>query len=175
MLKNWIGQLIIILAVSTVAALGINAARGGGVALIGDWPSRTSGGEGPVTPPSAQEGDPPFITLEDAVTKYQSSDVVFVDSRSPEDYALGHVTRAINIPFEYLDQSWGAVIDSLSPQRAYVVYCSGGECETSLYLGRHLQELGFEHIFVFYGGWSEWVDSRLPVTRPDAPEEGGGQ
>lgn len=170
---HWIMQIIIMLVISTVAALALNSVRGGGVALVGNWPSEISDDDGPVEPPSAEPGDPPFITLEDAVTMFQSSDIIFVDSRSPEDYEYGHIKRAINIPFEYLDEYWEAVIDTLDPQRTYVVYCSGSECETSLHLGRYLSDMGFEHLLVFFGGWREWEAGGLPVEQSESTGEGG--
>jgi len=172
-MRHWILQALIILVFSTIVALAVNSARSGGVAIIGNWPSPTDGGEGAVRPPSAEEGDPPFIDLEDAVAKFQSPDIVFIDSRSPADYELGHIKNAINIPFDYIDEAWETVIDSLDRSRGYVVYCSGGECETSLFLGRYLSDLGFPNISVFYGGWSEWEENGLPVEWSEEVGEGG--
>ncbi|MCP4567656.1 MAG: rhodanese-like domain-containing protein [FCB group bacterium] len=171
MLKNWIVQLVIILMVSTLIALAVNAGRDQGIALIGNWPSRTATGEGPITPPSAEEGDPPFITLDDAVAKFQSPDIIFIDARDPEDYQYGRIQRAINIPFDYLDDYWEEVLDSLDRGKTYVIYCSGTECESSLYLGRYMAEdLGFTDLLVFFGGWQEWVDNDLPTVSDE--EEG---
>ncbi len=171
-MKNWFVQLLVILIISTIAALAINSARGGGVAIIGDWPSGTRSGEGPVVPPSAEEGDPPFVTLEDAVAKYQSPDIIFIDSRDPEDFENGHIKRALNIPFEYLDEEWEVYIESLDHDLGYVVYCSGDECETSLHLGRYLYDFGFPHIYIFYGGWREWEDNGLPITTAESSGKG---
>ena len=80
MLKNWIVQVVIILLISAIAGLAINGARDGGVAMIGNWPSRTASGEGPVVPPSAEEGDPPFISLDDAVAIFQKSGIGIVQN-----------------------------------------------------------------------------------------------
>jgi rhodanese-related sulfurtransferase len=174
-MRNWLVQIIVILILSTGIALAINAARGGGVSVIGDWPSGTRDDAGPIIPPSAEPGDPQFITLEDAVAKYQSPDIIFIDSRDPEDYEYGHIKRAINIPFDYIDDAWDAYIDSLDHSRGYVVYCSGGECETSLYLGRYLFGRGFKNLTVFYGGWQEWVDNNLPIVKGNGNETEEGQ
>ena len=170
-MKNWFLQIIVILVFSAVAALVLNAARPGGIAIKGSWPSRTASGEEPIKPPSAQEGDPPFVTLDDAVAKYQSPDIIFIDSRDPEDYKYGHIVKAINIPFDYLDETWEAVIDTLNRDRGYVIYCSGDECESSLFLGRYLYDLGFQYVFVFYGGWQEWRDNNLPVIGENVERE----
>lgn len=163
-MRSWIVQSLIIILLAGVIALATNGIRSQGIALVGNWPARTASGEGPITPPSAQPGDPPFITLDDAAAKYQIPGVIFIDARLPEDYAAGHIERAVNIPFDALDESWFAVIDSLNKTAPYVIYCSGGECESSLFLGRIMQERGFSEITVFFGGWQEWVDNQLPVT-----------
>jgi len=174
-MKNWIVQIIVILVISAAIGLAINSARGGGVAIIGNWPSRTAENDGPVVPPSAEPGDPPFVTLEDAVAMYQSQDMVFVDSRSPEDFQYGHIKGAINIPFDELDDTWEAFIDGLNPDDGYVVYCSGGECETSLFMGRYLNQRGFSNVFVFYGGWQEWEDNGLPIIGEEVETAGENQ
>jgi 3-mercaptopyruvate sulfurtransferase SseA len=63
-----------------------------------------------------------------------------------------------------LDDRWDSVIDSLDRKKGYVIYCSGDECELSLFLGRYMNTLGFNNIFIFYGGWREWVENDLPVV-----------
>jgi rhodanese-related sulfurtransferase len=167
MMKNWLMQIVVLLAVSLMAAVVINGVRGDGISVVGNWPSRTAGDSLPITPPSAIEGDPPFATLDDAVAKYQTPGVIFIDARSPEDFAAGHVVRSINIPYDYLDDNWMRMIDSLNVTKEYVIYCSGGECEASLFLGRILKDKGFKELAVFYGGWQEWLDNHLPVTEPE--------
>jgi rhodanese-related sulfurtransferase len=171
MARHWVVQAVIIIVFSAAVALGINAVRNDGIALLGNWPSRTSSGEGPVTPPSAQPGDLPFIKLDDAAAKFQSPEIGFIDARLPEDYADGHIVRAVNIPFDNLDDSWNKVIDSLDHNREYVVYCSGEECEASLFLGRLLSQRGFAHIAIFFGGWTEWQDNGLPISRGEGKDK----
>jgi rhodanese-related sulfurtransferase len=172
-MRHWLVQVIIILLLSTVLAVAINAVRGGGIALIGKWPSGHGSGE-VIVPPNPEPGDPPYIGLEDALMKYQSPDIIFIDSRSPEDFAYGHIAKAINVPFDYLDEQWDAMIDSLDKDRGYVIYCSGDECETSLHLGRYFRDRGFPLVFVFFGGWREWeAAGGLPIERATGTPEGG--
>jgi len=170
-MKNWIIQIIVILVISAIIGISINEIRSEGIALIGNWPSRTAEGDEPVIPPSAQLGDPPFITLDDAVTMYQSSRVTFIDARDPVDYEYGHIGRAINIPFDYLDEEWDKVIAELDRTDQYVIYCGGTECESSLQMGRYFYELGFENVFVFYGGWHEWTINNMPFVGQVDEEE----
>jgi len=175
MAKNWVVQAFIIIVLSAVVALAVNAVRGDSIALVGNWPSKPAAGSGPVTPPSAQPGDPPFIKLDDAAAKFQSPEIGFIDARPPEDFALAHIVRAVNIPFDNLDDSWNKVIDSLDHNREYVVYCNGAECEASLFLGRLLSQKGFKNLSIFFGGWEEWQDNNLPTTKGDSTGEAKGK
>ncbi len=173
-MRHWITQIIVLLILSTMAGVAVNALRPDGISFIGRWPSRTGDGSGPVVPPSAQPGDAPFVTLNEAVVKYQSPGIIFIDARSPEDFAAGHIVRSINIPYDFLDDSWEQVINGLDRAAEYVIYCSGGECESSLLLSRHLSGRGFNRLSVFFGGWQEWIDNRLPVTTPEGVSEVAG-
>lgn len=169
-MKNWIIQISLILLLSAVLAVGLNSIRSDGISLIGNWPSRTAEAGEMIIPPSAEEGDPSFISLDEAVAFYQSSEIIFIDARDPEDYEYAHIKRSVNIPFDYLDDHWEQVIAGMDKRAQYVIYCSGSECESSLFLGRYLRAEGFANIYVFYGGWGEWEVNNLPI---DAKAEEG--
>lgn len=177
-MKNWISQILLILAFSTVLAVGINGLRGeSGIALIGEWKNQKVIKGEAVVPPSAEEGDPPFISISEAWDFFNYQEIIFIDARDPEDYEYAHVQRAINIPFDYIDEEWEAVIDALDRSAEYVIYCSGNECESSLFLGRLMGvEYGFDNLHVFYGGWEEWETNELPiVTADDQAGDTGGE
>jgi len=93
------------------------------------------------------------------------SKVIFLDAREPEDYSAGHIRGAINLPYESLDAYWPKVAESLPKESEIITYCSGDECESSLFLGRELLDKGFEHVLVFYGGWREWEKASLPIEK----------
>ena len=46
-----------------------------------------------------------------------------------------------------------------------VVYCEGGDCQSSLALAKRLHDEGFKDIRVMTGGWEEW-------SRPACPRKG---
>ena len=159
-------QAAILFLVSIVIGIIFNAVSGNGIPLIGNWP--TSGGSEAAVPPSAEEGDPPFISLDEAAALFQTPGVLFIDARDPEDYELNRVRGAISIPYEYLpeenyDQYWDDLGNEISYESKIVVYCSGSECELSLYLGRDMTQYGYQDVNIFYGGWNDWVNAGLPV------------
>ena len=156
-------QALVLVVIAVAVAFITNSARDENLALVGNWPS-ISGSDSIIVPPSAEEGDPPFISLDEAAAKFQTPEVIFIDARYPEDYAEGHIRGAINLPYEELDQYWDKVAPTIPKDRPVVVYCSGEECELSLMLAREMVVKGWKDIYVFFGGWREWQKSKLPTA-----------
>ena len=160
---NRIKQAVIIVLFGAILAFIVNLASGQRIPFIGDWPS-ISGSDSVAVPPSASEGDPPFISLDEAAARYQMPGTLFIDAREPEDYDLDHIRNAINIPYDYIedyrDQLMGIPI-----KQEVVIYCSGTECELSLLLGREMQAMGYQKLYIFYGGWREWEKAGLPMSK----------
>lgn len=155
------------LAAAAILGLGSNALNPDGIPLVGYYPEIEYGPDSVIVPPSAEEGDPPFITLKEAYGKYHDPGTVFLDSREPEEYEIGHIKGALNLPFDWVDEYWPDVEPLLSTDAQIVIYCSGAECELSLFEGRYLRELGYQNIFIFFGGWSEWESRSFPTEIPE--------
>lgn len=161
-MKIRIKQALIITILAIIIALGVNTVSNNRIPFFGSWPSIT-GSDSVVVPPSAEEGDPLFISLDEAASKFQLKRVLFIDAREPEDYNLGRIRGSINLPYDYLEDYWDDVAPSLSKEKGFVIYCSGSECESSLFLGRDMAYEGFKNIYIFYGGWREWKRAGLPI------------
>ena len=48
-----------------------------------------------------------------------------------------------------------------------VTYCGGADCELSLYLARQLVNEGYEHISIFFGGYTAWEEAKLPLEKDE--------
>jgi rhodanese-related sulfurtransferase len=155
-------QAVLIIIIAAVLALIVNTFSNNRIPLKGSWPS-ISGSDSVVIPPSAQEGDPPFISLDEAAAKYQSRKVVFIDARDTADYSLGHIKGALNIPYDYYEAFWDRAMADLAKDMTFVIYCSGTECELSLFLGRDMVARGYRNVLIFFGGWREWEKAGLPI------------
>jgi len=162
-MKKLIVVMGFLLLVALAVGLAANAVNPDGVPLIGNYPKIQYGEDSVIIPPSADEGDPPFITLREAYGIYHDPGTVFLDAREPEDYQAGHIAGAINLPFDWFDDYWGDVEPQLELDAIIIVYCSGAECESSLYEGRYLQEIGYRNIRIFFGGWAEWAGHNFPI------------
>ena len=73
---------------------------------------------------------------------------IFIDARDEEDYKLGHIQNAINIPFDYYED-FEYQLDDVDLEKILIIYCSGGECSLSIDLADYLiQERGFFNVLI---------------------------
>jgi rhodanese-related sulfurtransferase len=154
---------LIVILIGSAIGLTYNAVSPTGIALIGNWsPQITS--DSLVVPYGYEEGvDPPAISLDYAMMKFQSRKTIFLDARYPDDFKAGRIKGAINLPYEESEEYAPQVLPQLPKEEEIVAYCDGTECESSLLLARELREMGYRNIKVFFGGWQEWLKAGLPV------------
>ncbi|OGD14306.1 MAG: hypothetical protein A2V76_10415 [Candidatus Aminicenantes bacterium RBG_16_63_14] len=111
-----------------------------------------------------------LITLQEAEDLWAAGETVFFDARGAGPYGEGHVPRARNLPEAESRQMLPADVLKLLRERALVVYCEGGDCQSSLLLAKRLHDEGFKDIRVMTGGWEEWKKAGLPEDRGDDQE-----
>ena len=105
---------------------------------------------------------PMVVNLEFSKYHFDSGSAIFIDARDPEEYDLGHIQGAINIPFDYYEE-YEDLINELDEEKIYITYCSGGECSLSMDLADYLyHEKLFDTVLIFEGGWPEWRDTGYP-------------
>lgn len=139
-----------------------NSLSSQGITLKGSWNKKVNQ-DSLIVPYSYQEDDPPAISLDDAMMKFQSDETIFLDTRYPEDYKSGHIKGAINFPCEEFEEYSSQVLPKLSFDKEIITYCDGDECETSLLLALELRDMGYKNVKIFFGGWSEWQKAGLPI------------
>ena len=94
------------------------------------------------------------------------TDVLWVDARSPETFAKGHIPDAKNLT----PAAWESLVESIvevwKPGMRVVVYCDGHGCEASHEVAARLKaELGLENVHVLTGGWDAWRAQHPEVSR----------
>jgi rhodanese-related sulfurtransferase len=105
--------------------------------------------------------EPKAIKLEQAFTLYNKG-VLFIDARDEGDFLAGHISNSINIPFDDFDNH-KQKLEEISKEKPLVIYCAGTDCDLSVLLGNLLFEKGYKQVYVFFGGWVEWLDANYPV------------
>lgn len=112
------------------------------------------------------------IGCEDARAKQLIGEkgLVFLDVRSPAEFADGHIGKALNVPEGRLGSA------QLPAEGRIVVYCSEDPCALTDNAHRSLVELGYTNAVILAGGLGRWKELGYPlvkgVPRAAAPRPG---
>jgi rhodanese-related sulfurtransferase len=102
------------------------------------------------------------------IFKYGADLTLWIDARSPELYAEGHVEGAELLNFydqEATIEQIRALVAERQPE-ALVIYCKGKDCTDSHHLAEDLQaKEGFSNIFVYKDGFDDWYKAGYPNLR----------
>jgi rhodanese-related sulfurtransferase len=112
--------------------------------------------------PAARE-----INSETAKAVFDEKKAVFIDARTAEEFAKGHIPDAINVYANDFQTHIPALLQLQAKRGAdapVVAYCGGGLCELSHELADQLVLLGFRRVFVYTGGTQEWTSLGHPFT-----------
>jgi len=92
---------------------------------------------------------------------------LILDARPEIFYRLGHVPSALSLPRDDFEKQYQALQSTLQSHRdkPLVVYCSGSDCHDSQMVADALQKLGYVHVRLFRGGWSDWENANLPEEK----------
>ena len=102
------------------------------------------------------------INLISAFTLFESKKAVFIDARDQWDFAEGHIPGAINIP-EFSFEPDNEQVQKMDRAAMYVIYCDGDDCDVSKRLAQELSKLSFTNLYVYVGGFREWLENEKPV------------
>lgn len=81
-----------------------------------------------------------------------------IDARNHEQFSAHKIGNAVNIfPYnENFDEVANKIL-SLAPEKTYIIYCEGGECDSSHKLADMMIDFGFTNLYIYTGGWEEWT------------------
>ncbi len=86
---------------------------------------------------------------------------IWVDARSDEEFAHGHVPGAILLNEDHWNELLPQFLQKWSPEKKVVVYCSSQSCNASREVARRLRvEAQLKNVFVLEGGWEEWLKKK---------------
>jgi rhodanese-related sulfurtransferase len=97
------------------------------------------------------------------VRELQNSSTLFIDARSREAFAEGHLPGARSLPRGEEIAGVGVLQAEVPLDTPLIVYCSGYDCTDSFELAERLIAAGYRQVRVFEGGFPEWRDAGLPV------------
>lgn len=98
------------------------------------------------------------VSREDLIPRLKEGVVTVLDVRAEEEFALGHLPGALNIPLAELERRLG----QLPADREVIAYCRGPYCVLSFEAVAALRERGYLARRL-EDGYPEWKAAGLPV------------
>ena len=149
-------QSVSIVAISVLIGLAFNFFRQTRLPLFADWSAK-----GQLN--SAHRGDNLTIAFEEAEALYCDQQAVFIDARPRQQFEMGHIAGARNLPWEDFDRIFTRVMSEVPREATIITYCEGESCSLSLELASALLERGYRHVRVLVDGWKLWQRYNLPI------------
>ena len=105
------------------------------------------------------------VSLEEAYTlivdNLGNQGFVIIDVRTPEEYAGGHIEKAVNLDFS--SETFADELNELDKDSIYLIYSQtdrlGGKALTAM------AELGFREVYNLRGGLDGWEEVKLPTVK----------
>jgi rhodanese-related sulfurtransferase/predicted transcriptional regulator len=98
------------------------------------------------------------VSREDLVSRLHDGVVTVLDVRPEDEFAVGHLPGALNIPLAELERRLG----ELPADREVIAYCRGPYCVLSFEAVATLRERGYL-VHRLEDGYPEWKAAGLPV------------
>lgn len=100
---------------------------------------------------AAAEGE-----IELAAALYQKPPPLWIDTRSPAEFAKKHIPGALPLNEEQWSALLPSVLEKWEPGQTSVVYCGSVGCRASREVAARLKEINLGPVFVLRGGWESW-------------------
>ena len=112
----------------------------------------------------------PRLSLIGAKSRFDQKNALFLDARSPEEYAEGHIPGALEFYANDFEKFAPQILPQLKDKhQELIAYCHGSSCDLSLQLANALMQQGYTNVKVFFGGWPEWKKANYPINTGDQP------
>jgi rhodanese-related sulfurtransferase len=154
-------RVILILGISAAAAASVNAMREKPIAWLPD----------PKDDPRQNRAIE--VTFEDVRQHQADLTAVFIDARGADEYAAGHLDGAYNLPSDAINEHMEPIWRNVPMEQLVIIYCTGGQCESSHNVFDYLKSNGFTNLRIFVEGWEAIEPSDLLISSGSAPYGGG--
>lgn len=101
-----------------------------------------------------------LISRDDAYKLYQQNKAIFIDVRSGEQFALGHIKGAVNIPGSQIISRFKEIM----PGKVIITYCACSAEQSSARAVQQLASHGVKNTYALKGGWADWKTASLPIA-----------
>ncbi len=105
------------------------------------------------------------LSRTELLRRIRDQQVTVLDVRSPQEFASGHLPRAINVPLPDLKRR----LKELPSSQEIVAYCRGPYCLFSYEAVAELRKHGYQALRL-EDGYPEWKAAGLPIEASDTDE-----
>ncbi|HET6880590.1 MAG TPA: rhodanese-like domain-containing protein [Pirellulales bacterium] len=99
-------------------------------------------------------------TLDDVRKAAAGADMLLVDARREQDYRLGTISRAVNVPVTASLWEIDRYLKAIGRDTPIVVFCQSANCDYDETVGAELTTLGFTDVTVCNEGYAELTKSQ---------------
>lgn len=147
-MKSTVKRIGTILLISGVVAFLTNSIHPRRIPWVQDWSSHVEA--------KARKVGIKVIPLSVALQKFQTPDVAFIDARPTGDFEDSHISGAVSLPFQSLEELFPRIGNLIDSGKELVVYCKNRECDDALLLAAELQAMGAESLTLYIDGFEVW-------------------
>ena len=90
--------------------------------------------------------------------------LIIIDARRQEEFEKGHIEGAVNLLDTDMTQARLAKLVA-GTDAPVLFYCNGERCLRSTNAAKLALGWGYRKVYWFRGGWNEWSDKNLPITK----------
>ncbi len=152
---RFVKESVIISVFALIAAMTANIVSPARIDWVGSWEQETGG--------KAEETE--IIGMDEALRLFRNESAVFVDARSIEWYEEGRIPGAVSFPARESEEKFFHIMDSISPEKTIITYCTGPGCSDSHTVADIFRMFGYEKVKIFEDGYPAWEESGKPVER----------
>ncbi|RJR32207.1 MAG: rhodanese-like domain-containing protein [Desulfobacteraceae bacterium] len=142
-------QTLALLLISAGMALFFNEIRENRLPLLMPFPPeyRCSSPAGTASP----------IQISSALALLGRGGTIFVDARSREEFAMGHIENAVHMPYLFVEAVPEASVAFLQKHEKIIVYCNTRDAVVSSLMAGEISHAGVKNVAYLEGGFLEWV------------------
>jgi rhodanese-related sulfurtransferase len=87
---------------------------------------------------------------------------VLLDARGTEEFKIGHINGARNIPALNVEQYFEKLV-TIPRDTLVIIYCNNPECHLGQMLADFLKVMEFKNLLLYDDGWDGWIEAKMPV------------
>ncbi len=109
-----------------------------------------------------------YMGLSEARARLDEAGVIFLDARSPAEFASGHLRGAVNLPVADFQSASRPLQARLHLATLLICYCDSMTCDDGAQLCGLLSAAGYRQVVLMFEGWEGWQQAGYPVSTGEA-------